>query len=118
MGLPSWIISLSSCFPILTRAFSTRCLVHPQKNRASILSVISGSIPESRFSRICAGPMPSSRSEVTEEIPPILSSRVPITSSDAPGISWIINPPACLTVLSLFISTPRATLEGVCSEVA
>ena len=45
-------------------------------------------------------------------------SKVEITSSEAPGSSCKINPPAWRTVLSLFISTPRATLEGVCSEVA
>ena len=45
-------------------------------------------------------------------------AKVEITSSEAPGSSCKINPPAWRTVLSLFISTPRATLEGVCSEVA
>ena len=33
-------------------------------------------------------------------------------------MSWRINPPAGRTVLSLFMRTPRATEEGVCSEVA
>ena len=55
---------------------------------------------------------------VTDLISLILFSSLSINSSVALGISCIINPPASLTVLSLFIRTPSPTDDGTCSLVA
>ena len=69
-------------------------------------------------SKIISGVLPASSRDVMDVISFRRFSKVEITSSEAPGSSCKINPPAWRTVLSLFISTPKATLEGVCSEVA
>ena len=46
------------------------------------------------------------------------SSNAVINSSSANGISWMIKPPACFTVLFFSINTPKATELGTCSLVA
>ena len=55
---------------------------------------------------------------ITSEIADDLTYYFAMSSSVASGISWIINPPASCTVLSLFISTPSPTEDGTCSLVA
>ena len=52
---------------------------------------------------------------VTDVIDLILSSNLSITSSDVLGISCTIKPPAHLTLFSWSRSTPKPTLDGVCS---
>ena len=65
-----------------------------------------------------AGVLPASSIVVTEARFLMFSSSLLIVSSSAKGINCTIKPPACLTVLSLFISTPSPTTEGTCSDTA
>ena len=67
---------------------------------------------------ISSGVFPSSRTFVTVENSARFFSSCPITASSVKGISWMINPPACFTVLSFSIRTPSPTLDGTCSDVA
>ena len=80
--------------------------------RSSISTLFAPSIS----SKTSSGDSPSSIIVDIGFIAPIRSSNVLIASSVAPGITWIIKPPAAFTELSGSTKTPRPTAEGTCSE--
>ena len=115
---PSLIIESISFLLMVDNALATRSLEQSHTNAAGISSVIVRSKSPRISFKISSGVMPRSNIMVTESISAIRFSNLSIISSLVKGISWIINPPASCTVLSLFISTPSPTEDGTCSLVA
>ena len=108
------------------RARSMRSLLQSQCQRSSLSSSASGmyrsGMPENMSLRSfltgSSGPgsMASFARRLSESIKKSLSSSALSASSSAPGRTWMIMPAADATAPSS-MRTPRATLEGCCSEV-
>lgn len=115
---PSLTMSSRSFLLSVAIARETRSLEQSHWNAASTVSLISSPNSPRISSKISSGVFPSSSISVTEAISVIFFSRRSTTSSGVNGISWMINPPACLTDRSGFTRTPSPTADGTCSEVA
>ena len=119
MGLLSALISSMSLFSILIMALDTFSLLQSHLNAVFTLSfILSPMSPKSMF-RISSGVFPFFNISVMGSMVLIFSSSLAMISSGAKGSSWTISPPAQSTFPpSGAISTPSATAEGVCSDVA
>ena len=79
---------------MLMIAFSTLERSQSQWNCTGIFFKISSPNSPRISVRISSGVFPASRRDVMEEIPESFASRRSMISSDAPGRSWMIKPPA------------------------